>query len=119
MTPEDLRRLAERRLAESRSTSADADRLRVEAASLSGLLEPLVAMSREVWVGPAAAEFEAALGRHGSTLADQANRLVRLAGELDDRVTSLRSEASSLREQAAVAEAAENMALVSPLDEVV
>ena len=106
MSPAELRRLAERKLVESGAMAADADRLRAEAAALRGLLEPLVTISREVWSGPAAAEFEADVVRHGSRLDEECGRVIRIAAELDERARLLRLDATSLREQASVAEAA-------------
>jgi hypothetical protein len=105
MSPGELRRLAERKLGESQSLCADADRLRVAAAALPGLLEPLIVMSHEVWRGPAADEFEDSLAQHGRSLTEYSLQIVRIAGEFEDRASRLRREASLLREQATAAEA--------------
>jgi hypothetical protein len=106
MTPAELRRLADRKIAEAGSLSTAAERLRPEAAALGGVLEPLVAMSTRVWVGPAAHAFEDETRSRGRVLEQQADRLNRIADEFAARARRLRAEASSLRAQAAAAEAA-------------
>ena len=106
MTPAELRRLADRKVLEASSLSASAERLRPEAAALRGALEPLVALSTRVWVGPAASEFEEDTRSRGRLLDQQADRLTRIAAELDERARRLRSEAANLRAQATAAEAA-------------
>lgn len=105
--------MADRNLAEARSVGHDADRLRAEASGLSGLLEPLLAMSRAAWVGPAADEFETNVAHHGRSLAEQSALIMRIAAELDDRAVRLRSESADLRARAAAAEIAER-ALLAP-----
>ena len=105
MTPAELRRLADRKAAEANSLSADAERLRPEAGALRSVLEPLVALSSRVWVGPAAREFEEDTRSRGRQLDLQADRLDRIADELADRARRLRSESASLRAQATAAEA--------------
>jgi hypothetical protein len=105
LTPAALRRLADRKEAEAHSLNADAERLRREAGALRGVLEPLIALSSRVWVGPAASEFEENTRSRGRLLDLQANRLDRIADELVDRARRLRSEAASLRAQATAAEA--------------
>jgi erythromycin esterase-like protein len=106
MSPGELHGLADRKLAESRSLGDDAARLRVEVAGLPDLLEPLIAMSRSVWRGPAADEFELNVAQHSRILSEQSTQIVRLAAELEERATRLRREAASLRDQAVAAEAA-------------
>ena len=113
MTPAELRRLADRKVAEAGTLSANADRLRPEAAALRGLFEPLIALSTQVWVGPAASEFEEEARTRGRLLDEQADRLVRVAEEAAERARRLRSEAAHLRANAAAAEAAEATAVVS------
>lgn len=108
MSPGELRRLAERKLGESQSLCADADRLRIEAAALPGLLEPLIVMSHEVWRGPAAVEFEANLAQHSRSLTEHSLQILRIAGEFEDRASGLRREASLLRERATAAEATQS-----------
>lgn len=104
MTPAELRRLADRKVAEAGSLSAYADRLRPEAAALRGVLEPLAVLSARVWVGPAAAEFEANTRNWGRLMDQQADRLCRIADELAQRACRLRSEAASLQAQATATE---------------
>ena len=106
MTPAELRRRAYQKQSEADALASDAIELRAQAAALRGLLEPLAAMSARVWVGPAADDFEAKARTASHTVNEQADRLLRVAAELDDRAGSLRSQAWSLRTQADVAEAA-------------
>ena len=106
MTPAELRSLADRRTAAADSLSANAERLRPEAAALRGVLEPLVAMSARVWMGPAASAFEEDTRSQGRLLDQQADRLIRIADELAARARRLRSEAARLRARATAAEAA-------------
>lgn len=106
MTPAELRRLADRKIVEAGALSTAAERLRPEAAALRGALEPLVAMSTRVWVGPAACAFEEDTRSRGRVLDQQADRLNRIADELAGRSTRLRAAAASLRAQAAAAESA-------------
>ena len=106
MTPAELRRLADRKAAAADSLSEDAGRLRPQAAALRGVLEPLLAMSTRVWVGPAASAFEEDTRSRGRLLDQQADRLIRIADELAARARRLRSEAARLRSQAIAAEAA-------------
>jgi hypothetical protein len=106
MTPAELRRLADRKVAEAGSLTTAAERLRPEAAALRGALEPLLAMSTRVWVGPAARAFEEDTRSRGRVLDQQADRLNRIANELAGRAGRLRAEATGIRAQAAAAEAA-------------
>jgi hypothetical protein len=105
VTPAELRSLADRKTAEAASLDVKAERLRPEATALRGLLEPLVAMSARVWVGPAATAFEQGTQSQGRLLDEQADRLFRIADELAARARRLRSDAASLRAQANAAEA--------------
>jgi uncharacterized protein YukE len=104
VTPDELRRLAGRKRAEADEMAADADRLRVQAAALQGLLDPLVSISQQVWVGPAAADFEFDVRAHGSSVDAQADRLRSIAGQLDQRAASARHTASVLDAEAIAAE---------------
>jgi methyl-accepting chemotaxis protein len=112
--PEALRRLADQRLADADSIASDADRLRSQAAALDGLLDPLAPMSERVWVGPAAADFEAKSRSHAAQVNDQASRLNRIAAEFDERARQLRYEAASLRRAADTADAVTAAAAASP-----
>jgi hypothetical protein len=106
MTPADLRHLATQKLAAAATLAADADRLRSQAATLRGLLDPLVPMSQRVWVGPAAADFETKARAHAQQLDGQSARLQQVAGEFDGEDRRLRREAAELRRAAEVAAAA-------------
>ena len=100
MTPDELRRLASRKIADAEALEADADRLRVQAAALDGLLEPLAPMSQRVWTGPAADEFEAKAATLSGLVNQQADRLREIAGDLVRRAVGKRSEAVELRARA-------------------
>ena len=100
MTSAELRRLAAAKMNEATALGSDADRLRVQAAALRGLLDPLVSISHRVWTGPAAQDFEAKAQTQARIVNDQSSRLAAIAGELDDRAYRLRREAESLRRQA-------------------
>ena len=100
MTPAELRRLATLRMNEAAALESDADRLRVQAAALRGLLDPLVSMSRRVWAGPAAEDFEAKARTNALVVDEQSGRLASIAAELEHQAYRLRREGESLRCQA-------------------
>lgn len=106
MSPAELRRRATQKRADAAEMEVDSGRLRVQAAALRGLLDPLVGMSRQVWVGPAAQEFESQVRRYGGIVDTQAARLEDIAGELARRAIAARHSAAGLDAQAAAAEAA-------------
>lgn len=106
MTSAELRRLADQKMVESNALRRDADRLRLQAAVLRGLLDPLAAISQRVWAGPAATDFEEKSAAHARQVDEQAERLRRIAGEFDDRSRRLRRDAEALRSQARVVDAA-------------
>jgi hypothetical protein len=106
MTPAALRRLADTKLDDAASLTSDADRLRVQAAALDGLLDPLIPSSQRAWVGPAATDFETSVRSYGQQVDDQATRLRHVAEELVDRANRLRAQAASHRREADAAEAA-------------
>lgn len=94
---------------------ADADRLRVQAAALQGLLAPLVSISKRVWVGPAASDFEAKVRSSGEAVDAQASRLRSIATELDRKAADARRLAATMDAEAMVAEAAAAVAATSAL----
>ena len=101
MTSAELRRLATEKMNKAGALGSDADRLRVQAAALRNLLDPLVSMSQRVWTGPAAQDFEAKAQTHAQIVNEQSSRLAAIAGQFDDQASRLRHEAESLRRQAA------------------
>ena len=101
MTSSELRRLADHKVSESYSLVRDADRLRSQAVGLHGLLNPLITMSKRVWVGPAATDFETECAWHAGRVDDQAVRIARIAGELEQQAEELRRQAELLRAEAA------------------
>ncbi len=106
MTPAELRHLAAQKIAAADSLAIDADRLRAQGAALRDLLGPLVPMSQRVWIGPAAADFEAKARAHARQLDGQSVRLQQIAGEFDGEAALLRREAAALRRAADAAEVA-------------
>ena len=106
MTSAEFRSLADEKMVKSHALSRDADRLRVQAAALRGLLGSLASISKGVWVGPAATDFEEQCAMRARQVDDQAAELQRFAGELDQRARRLREEAARLRSQADAAAAA-------------
>lgn len=106
MTSSELRRLADHKVSESYSLVRDADRLRSQAAGLHGLLNPLITMSQRVWVGPAATDFEVECAWHARQVDEQAVRIARIAGELEEQADELRRQAEVLRAEARASDAA-------------
>ena len=105
MTPDELRRLADRKVAAAAEYVADAGRLRTRAAALFGILDPLLAISQRVWTGPAARDFESEVRINTEILNEQATRLREIAAELERRADSERRDAAELRARAVAAEA--------------
>ncbi|MCP3993810.1 MAG: hypothetical protein GY722_01925 [bacterium] len=101
MTSDELRRLANQRVATADALGADAARLRSQAAELVGILNPLLPMSRRVWVGPAAEDFESTVRANTVILDQEAQRLCDIAGGLERRARFARGEAAELRARAA------------------
>jgi uncharacterized protein YukE len=106
VTSAELCRLADRDMSEAADLSADAARLESQAASLRGLLEPLIGMSQRAWIGPAAEEFEANVRTSSGQIDEQAQRLADIALTLHADAARLRREAGSLRRQASAIDAA-------------
>jgi uncharacterized protein YukE len=106
MTPGELRRRATQQRAAADEMAADADRLRVQAAALQGLLAPLVSISQRVWVGPAAADFEAKMRANSGVVDAQASRLRSIAADLERKAADARRSAATLDAEATVVEAA-------------
>jgi hypothetical protein len=106
VTSNDLRREAARREQEAAARVADAARLRAEARGLRGLLMPLVEMSRRVWAGPAATEFEHDVAIHDRTLGREADLIETVAADFEQLARRQRAEAAELRRRAEEAEIA-------------
>lgn len=104
MTPEQLRRLAAQRAAEAAELHSDAARLRSQAGSLEGLLDPLVPISQRVWKGPAADEFESQARARAGRVNEQARVLSAVAGDFDRIAGQKQQEAVRLRTEAAAIE---------------
>lgn len=108
MSPGELRRRADEKLAAAGLLVHDAERLRLQAEALTGLLDPLVSISQRVWNGPAAIDFEANCRVRSRQVDEQALQIGRIAGEFDEQASVLRREAASLQRDAVAAETAAN-----------
>jgi hypothetical protein len=106
MNSTELRRLADEKMLRSNAVARDADRIRVQATALHGLLDPVVSISQGVWVGPAATDFEQQCAMRARQVDNQARELQGFAGELDQKARRLREEAARLRSQAHAADVA-------------
>jgi hypothetical protein len=104
VTPDELRRRADRKQAEAAGLAADASRIRSAAGSLRGLLDPLIPLSQRVWVGPAATDFESQVKAHALRLDGEADKLVAVAADFDRQAAGGRREAARLRAQAEAAD---------------
>ncbi|MDJ0960629.1 MAG: hypothetical protein QNJ88_08225 [Acidimicrobiia bacterium] len=106
MTPTEMRQQAARKRARAAALDSAAARLRVIADEIRPLLSDLASRSREVWIGPAASDFERRATEADAEVKVQAALLVSTAGDFAIDARRLRSEAASLDTQAATAEAA-------------
>jgi uncharacterized protein YukE len=101
-----MRQQAARNRTRSGALDSAAARLRVIADQIRTLLSDLPSRSREVWIGPAASDFEQRATEADAEVKAQAALLVATAGEFEAEARRLRSEAASLDAQAAAAESA-------------
>ncbi|NND02439.1 MAG: hypothetical protein HKN91_06595 [Acidimicrobiia bacterium] len=107
MTPSQMRNQAARNRTEANVLDESARTLRSVAASIDGLLSGIAGMSRMVWQGPAATQFEEEAELHSRNVNEQADVLNGEAGGFESRARSLRSDANWLIAEAARIEAAE------------
>jgi hypothetical protein len=107
MTPQEMRRKANRNRTEANVLEESAHTLRAVAISVRGLLSGLVGISRMVWQGPAASRFEQEAEAHNRNLEAQADDIAGEAAGFDRRAAALRSEANRLVVEAARIEAAQ------------
>ena len=106
MTPTQMRSQAARNRTEANVLDESARTLRSVATSIDGLLSGIAGMSRMVWQGPAATQFEEEAEMHSRNLNDQAGILDGEAGGFESRARALRSDANWLIAEAARIEAA-------------
>lgn len=106
MTPSQMRNQAARNRTEANVLDESARTLRSVATSIDGLLSGISGMSRMVWQGPAATQFEEEAEMHSRNLNDQAGVLDGEASGFESRANTLRSNANWLVAEAARIEAA-------------
>ena len=105
MTPYEMRQKAYRNRTEANVLEESAQILRTVAGSIRGLLSDLVGISRTVWQGPAATQFEEEAELQSRSLDGEADSIVAEATDFDQRAGQLRSEANRLIAEAARIEA--------------
>lgn len=105
MTPYEMRQQAYRYRREANVLEESAQVLRSVAASVRGLLSGIAGISRMVWQGPAATEFEQEAEVQSRKLDGQADEVSGEAGGFDSKAASLRSTATWLLHEAARIEA--------------
>lgn len=105
MTPYEMRHTASRSRTEARVLEESAQTLRAVAASIRGLLSGIAGMSRTVWQGPAATQFEHEAEIQSRNVDQQADEIANEAGAFEKRAAHLRAEASRLAHEASRIEA--------------
>ncbi len=106
MTAAQLRGEAARLRARATALVDAAARLQAVAASIRDLMAGVSDVSRRVWQGPVASDFEARADDADRELKRQADTLVATAGEFRIEAASLRDRAAALERQADEQEAA-------------
>lgn len=105
MTPNEMRQQAYRYRTEANVLEESAQVLRAVAASVRGLLSGIAGVSRMVWQGPAATEFEQEAEQQSRNLDGQADEINGEAAAFDSKASSLRSSANWLIHEASRIEA--------------
>ena len=105
MTPYQMRQQATRNRTEANVLDESAQTLRTVATSIDGLLSGIPGISRMVWQGPAATQFEAEAEQQSDYLNEQAGVLRAEADGFESRARGLRSDANWLISEAARLEA--------------
>jgi uncharacterized protein YukE len=105
MTPYEMRQQAYRYRTEANVLEESAQILRSVAGSVRGLLSGIAGISRMVWQGPAATQFEEEAVLQSRNLDQQADEISGEAAGFDSKSASLRSSASWLLHEAARIEA--------------
>lgn len=113
MTPSQMRDQAARNRTEANVLDDSARTLRSVASSIDGLLSGIAGMSRMVWQGPAAIQFEAEAELQSRNLNEQADILEGEAAGFESRAAELRSAANWLIAEANRLEAAAAAAAAS------
>jgi len=110
MTPTEMRHAASRKRTEVRVLEESAHSLRAVAGSIRGLLSGIAGISRTVWQGPAATQFEREAEAQSRNVDQQADEIASEAGALETRADQLRAEASRLIHEAVRIEALQTVA---------
>lgn len=93
-----------------------AARLRSISAEIRGQLAGFSAMSRAVWIGPAASDFERRVDEADAEVRTQADTLMTAAGDFVSEARALRARAGTLDAEAATLEAALSATMPSPTE---
>ncbi len=105
MTPYEMRQKASRYRTEARVLEESAHTLRSVATSIRGLLSDIAGISRTVWQGPAASQFEYEAEAQSRNVDQQADEIAGEASSFESRASQLRSEANRLLHDASRIEA--------------
>lgn len=100
MTPHEMRHSASRNRTEARVLEESAQTLRAVAGSIRGLLSGIAGISRTVWQGPAATQFEHEAEIQSRNVDRQADEIASEANAFDRRAAQLRAEANRLIHEA-------------------
>jgi len=114
MTPYEMRQQAYRYRNEANVLEESAQILRSVAGSIRGLLSGIAGISRMVWQGPAASQFEEEAEVQSSNLDHQADEVAGEAAGFDSKAAGLRSSANWLLYEAARIEAEQAAAALPP-----
>jgi hypothetical protein len=109
MTPTEMRHAASRKRSEARVLEESAQTLRVVAGSIRGLLSGIAGISRTVWQGPAATQFEREAEAQSRNVDQQADEIASEAGALETKADQLRTEANRFIHEASRIEALQSV----------
>lgn len=100
MTPYEMRHEASRNRTEARVLEESAQTLRAVAGSIRGLLSGIAGVSRTVWQGPAATQFEQEAEIQSRNVDEQADEIANEARAFEARAAHLQAEANRLVHEA-------------------
>ena len=100
MTPYEMRHEASRNRTEARVLEESAQTLRALDGSIRGLLSDIARISRRVWQGPAATQFEHEAEIQSRNVDQQADEIANEARAFETRAAQLRAEANRLVHEA-------------------
>ena len=105
MTPYEMRHKASRNRVEARVLEESAQTLRAVAGSIRGLLSGIAGISRTVWQGPAATQFEDEAEMQSRNVDQQADEIAGEAAAFESQAAQLRADANWLIHEASRIEA--------------